>query len=269
MSNKTTPPLRGTPLGVAGETTTPPLRGTPPQEGNKWQWQGKPDSQFPSVGGVSRSDGVVPKLRFPEFRGAGVWSKGAIGDLFDLGKKSEKASEFNSAKILTVKLHTNGVVKNERTNTFTGGTNYFRRCANEFIFSKIDLLSGAFGLVPEELDKFYSSSDVPTFAFKKSCNPFFFLNWLKATYLRLQIERTGTSKTLKRVAPNQFLAVPIWLPSKPEQQKIADCLSSLDDLISAQTQKLAALKTHKKGLMCSGLIAMDTLIGEKSTYIRR
>lgn len=34
-----------------------------------------------------------------------------------------------------------------------------------------------------------------------------------------------------------------------EQQKIADCLSSLDDLIAAETQKLDALKTHKKGLM--------------------
>ena len=34
-----------------------------------------------------------------------------------------------------------------------------------------------------------------------------------------------------------------------EQQRIADCLSSLDDLIAAQTQKLEALKTHKKGLM--------------------
>jgi hypothetical protein len=30
---------------------------------------------------------------------------------------------------------------------------------------------------------------------------------------------------------------------------IASCLTSLDDLIAAQTQKLAALKTHKKGLM--------------------
>ncbi len=36
---------------------------------------------------------------------------------------------------------------------------------------------------------------------------------------------------------------------KAEQQKIADCLASLDDSITAQTQKLAALKTHKKGLM--------------------
>ena len=30
---------------------------------------------------------------------------------------------------------------------------------------------------------------------------------------------------------------------------IAGCLTSLDDLIDAQTQKLNALKTHKKGLM--------------------
>ncbi len=34
-----------------------------------------------------------------------------------------------------------------------------------------------------------------------------------------------------------------------EQQRIADCLSSLDDLIAAETEKLDALKTHKKGLM--------------------
>lgn len=34
-----------------------------------------------------------------------------------------------------------------------------------------------------------------------------------------------------------------------EQQRIADCLTALDDLIAAQTQKLEALKTHKQGLM--------------------
>jgi type I restriction enzyme, S subunit len=34
-----------------------------------------------------------------------------------------------------------------------------------------------------------------------------------------------------------------------EQQRIADCLTTLDDLIAAQTQKLDAIKTHKKGLM--------------------
>jgi len=34
-----------------------------------------------------------------------------------------------------------------------------------------------------------------------------------------------------------------------EQQHIASCLNSLDTLITAQTQQLTALKTHKKGLM--------------------
>jgi type I restriction enzyme S subunit len=40
-----------------------------------------------------------------------------------------------------------------------------------------------------------------------------------------------------------------YYPHPDEQQKIASCLASIDDLITAQTQKLAALKTHKQGLM--------------------
>jgi type I restriction enzyme S subunit len=39
------------------------------------------------------------------------------------------------------------------------------------------------------------------------------------------------------------------MPSPTEQQRIASCLSSLDALITAETQKLNALKTHKRGLM--------------------
>ncbi|MBK8964623.1 MAG: restriction endonuclease subunit S [Candidatus Competibacteraceae bacterium] len=48
---------------------------------------------------------------------------------------------------------------------------------------------------------------------------------------------------------NEFLKFTIRFPILKEQQKIADCLSSIDDLITAQTQKLEALKAHKKGLM--------------------
>ncbi len=44
-------------------------------------------------------------------------------------------------------------------------------------------------------------------------------------------------------------AYPLTFPKQDEQQKIADCLSSLDDLITTQTEKIAALKQHKKGLM--------------------
>ena len=41
----------------------------------------------------------------------------------------------------------------------------------------------------------------------------------------------------------------VSIPSLAEQQRIADCLTSLDTLITAATQELETLKTHKKGLM--------------------
>ncbi len=44
------------------------------------------------------------------------------------------------------------------------------------------------------------------------------------------------------------LSIPVP-PSENEQRKIATCLSSLDDLITAQEDKLTALREHKKGLM--------------------
>jgi len=51
------------------------------------------------------------------------------------------------------------------------------------------------------------------------------------------------------ITGGQLRNLSIYLPHSAEQQKIADCLSSLDELITAQTQKIEKLKTHKKALM--------------------
>lgn len=53
----------------------------------------------------------------------------------------------------------------------------------------------------------------------------------------------------KMVSYQQFSEILIPKPDKAEQQKIADCLSSLDELISANNERLEALKDHKKGLL--------------------
>jgi type I restriction enzyme S subunit len=53
----------------------------------------------------------------------------------------------------------------------------------------------------------------------------------------------------KMVSYKQFSDILIPKPTKQEQQKIASCLSSLDEVIAAHSQKLATLKDHKKGLM--------------------
>jgi len=62
-------------------------------------------------------------------------------------------------------------------------------------------------------------------------------------------ERVASGSTIKTIGLPFFIEMRITIPLLPEQQRIANCLCSLDDLIAAQTQKLDALKTQKKGLM--------------------
>lgn len=195
---------------------------------------------------AEEGDALVPKLRFPGFWKS--WSFVTISKFFDFTEKAEKTTVFDKNKVLTVKLHAGGVVKNEKA-TLTGKANYFNRKAGQFIFSKIDLLNGAFGVIPEPLDGYASSSDVPAYSFNDGHSSVFFVNWLEAKYEHLEIERTGTSSTLKRVSPDKFLALVIPAPTLNEQQKIADCLASIDELITLELQKLDTLKRHKKGLM--------------------
>jgi type I restriction enzyme, S subunit len=59
----------------------------------------------------------------------------------------------------------------------------------------------------------------------------------------------GSSESMSNITKPEVLAFSVMAPAPAEQQRIASCLSSLDALITAETQKLATLKTHKKGLM--------------------
>ena len=53
----------------------------------------------------------------------------------------------------------------------------------------------------------------------------------------------------RMISFQQFAELEVPIPQPAEQQKIAACLSSLDELITAQAQKVTALQTHKKGLL--------------------
>jgi type I restriction enzyme S subunit len=62
-------------------------------------------------------------------------------------------------------------------------------------------------------------------------------------------ETFATGSTIKTIGLQFFKELTLIVPAPEEQHRIASCLSSLDALITAETQKLEALKTHKKGLM--------------------
>lgn len=53
----------------------------------------------------------------------------------------------------------------------------------------------------------------------------------------------------KMISYHQFSEIKLPKPSPEEQQIIAECLSALDDTITAEAEKLEALRNHKKGLM--------------------
>mgnify|MGYP004514255561 CR=1 FL=1 len=60
---------------------------------------------------------------------------------------------------------------------------------------------------------------------------------------------TGSSNSQKRVTPDVILNIKMPIPCLAEQQKIVDCLSSLDHVIEKQKVTLAAWKELKKGLL--------------------
>lgn len=191
---------------------------------------------------------LVPKLRFPEFRGAEVWADEVVGDLLE---ESRTPSPLNDpARRITVRLHLQGVEHREHRGTESAdSTNNFRRKAGQFIYGKQNIHKGAFGIVPGHLDGFETSQDLPCFDFKKRCVPqwFYFHLSREGVYCPLELRMTGTGS--KRLNEKTFLSLAIAAPTHAEQQKIAECLSSVDEVIAAQARKVDALKTHKKGLM--------------------
>jgi type I restriction enzyme S subunit len=191
---------------------------------------------------------LVPKLRFPEFRNAGEWHERPLGDF--LSESRLPGSKGNVAKKITVKLWGNGVFEKNDAIQGSVNTQYFRRKAGQFIYSKLDFLNQAFGIIPPSLDNFESTVDLPCFDVADGLNPVFLLEYVKRRdfYERLGETADGSRKA-RRIHAETFLSFPIATPSPAEQQKIAECLSSVDELIAAQARKVDALKTHKKGLM--------------------
>jgi len=58
-----------------------------------------------------------------------------------------------------------------------------------------------------------------------------------------------TGGGIKHLTGETFAQLKIPITSHAEQQRIANCLCSLEELIADQSKKIDALKTHKKGLM--------------------
>ena len=78
----------------------------------------------------------------------------------------------------------------------------------------------------------------------------FLYYWMNGNGFLQSMKKEAGGAAIQNVASVSILkTIMLSLPSLPEQQKIAECLSSLDELLQAQGDKITALKQHKKGLM--------------------
>ncbi|KHS72384.1 hypothetical protein RC94_13965 [Pectobacterium brasiliense] len=191
---------------------------------------------------------LVPELRFPEFKEKMPWTKLKIGK--HLKESRIKGSTGDRAKKLTVKLWGNGVYAKDEGLKGSESTQYYLRSSGQFIYSKLDFLNQAFGVVPEYLNGYESTVDLPCFDVSNELDVRFLLEYVqRKDFYKKFGEIADGGRKAKRIQVETFLGFPILIPKIEEQQKIADCLASIDELITLHTQKFDALKTYKKGLM--------------------
>jgi type I restriction enzyme S subunit len=204
---------------------------------------------------------LTPKLRFPEFRDAGAWTTETLGSVAAIS--TEKVGD-NTCIPMSITSGVGLVSQMEKFGRIIAGSsykNYFLLKKNDFAYNK-----SATKEYPEGFIALYSGDElaaVPNSIFTcfriKGDSPapqylnYLLLGNLHGQWLRKFIEVGARAHGSLSIDEDDLLALPVPLPqgeaSLPEQQKIAECLSSVDELIAAQARKLDALKTHKKGLM--------------------
>ena len=197
----------------------------------------------------------VPKLRFPEFKNAPKWE--------------EKELELLSLKI-SDGIHTTPSYDDNGDYYFINGNNLIdglivvnentkRVSKEEYEKHKRDLnqysillsINGTIGNISTYNNEkvVLGKSACYININDKKVNQKFIINFLKTSKVKNFFTLELTGSTIKNLSLKTVKNTKIDLPSRPEQHKIADCLSSIDKLITTQSKKVEALKEHKKGLM--------------------
>ena len=192
---------------------------------------------------------TTPELRFPEFRGAGEWEEKKLGELANiamckriLSKETNEKSGVPFFKIGTIGGMPDAFISKE----------LFRKYRYTYNYPKIGEIlitcSGTVGkiIAYDGQDAYYQDSNIVWIDNGSGTivNQFLYYFLEKFNWKKLN------TTTITRIYGDDLRNILLIFPTAiSEQQRIADCLSSLDELITAQTQKIDLLKDHKKGLM--------------------
>lgn len=202
-----------------------------------------------------------PRLRFPEFRNAPEWDRRTLGTegefLTSLSGKTAAdfdaggarfipySNVFENTFINTEALRSVDVGPHESQNAVRKGDLFFT------VSSETQKDAGMSSVLLEDIDDCYLNSFCALFRFNRGQK----LNYRFAGYLfrsppvRTYLEVNAQGAIRYNISKGVFRDLVFLVPGQSEQGAIADCLAALDARITAQAEKLDALRTHKRGLM--------------------
>ncbi len=206
---------------------------------------------------------TVPSLRFPEFRKGSKWISSTLGEISRItsgGTPSRSEPGFWNGDIpwITTSLIDSNLINHAEEYITESGL----RESSAKIFPKNTILMAMYGqgktrgkVAMLGIEAATNQACAAIILNKKINTEFVFQN-LAARYDEIRkMSNTGGQENLSAGLIEKIQIR--YTKIEEEQQRIANCLSSIDDHITAQTQKLEALKTHKKGLMQGLFPALD------------
>lgn len=192
------------------------------------------------------------EIRFKDENGEEYpeWEEARLNNVLSIPEKI-KTEIIEKDKLLTVKLHMQGIKVNKNVDTLNiSATVYYKRKAGQFIYGKQNFFNGAFGIVPEELDGYLSSGDIPALNINRDrIIPEYLINYIGRTEFYKKTENLSSGTGSKRIHEKTLLEIVINIPCVAEQERIANFLSNIDLVIDKENKKLEELKRWKKGLL--------------------
>lgn len=179
------------------------------------------------------------------------WKNVKLGDI--LIESKVEAADSNAEKRIRILLGTRGVIKRPLTKETKGATKYFKRKTGQFIYGKQNLHKGAFGIVPNELDGFSSSSDLPAFDIDNSCLPEWIYYFLRQGDYYISLIDIAKGAATKRIQPKALFEIETPLPDIATQRRIINYFISKEEkqkdlIIEIQSQK-QHLSNLKKSIL--------------------
>lgn len=197
---------------------------------------------------------AVPRLRFPEFRDAQGWKAAPLNTIAD--RVSTKNGNGKVTRVLTNSAEY-GVLDQrdyfDRDIATAGKVDgYYIVDVGDYVYNPRTSLVAPVGPISRNnIGKGVMSPLYTVFHFAAAKTDFYehyFRSSGWHSYIR-SAASTGARHDRMSITPSAFMRMPVPTPHLTEQQKIADCLRSLDEVIAAQGRKVAALKTYKRGLI--------------------